>query len=180
MEDNLKEFIDDEMNIISGDQPNLNPKIVAKKTTDSQIKATGQPFMFGSYRRFYMQEDKLSHNEIADQHKETPQKFYEYLKELGEEVEFEKYFKKDDSPKSKLKEVSRIKAYDVIERILNKQSVVTDIFEKDELPTIEEIKNKETLLLDKLERIAEYIKNELTESEKKVILNYFTQKINNG
>lgn len=177
MNNELKEFIDDEMNIISGDQPNLEPSIVAKKTTDHQIKATGQPFMFGSYRRFYLQEKELPHNDTADKFKDEPKKFYEYLKEINQETEFESYFQKDNSAKSKLKEVSRLKAYDVIERILNKQSSVNDLFEKEELPTIEEIKNKETLLLDKLDRIAEYIKNGMSESEKRVVLEYFTNKI---
>ena len=44
-------------------------------------------------------------------------------------------------------------------------------------PTIEEIKNKEILLLDKLTKIAETIKDVMNEEEKNVIMSYFAEKI---
>ena len=46
-----------------------------------------------------------------------------------------------------------------------------------ELPTIEEIKNKEILLVDKLTKLAEAIKSVMSEEEKKVLLSYFAKQI---
>jgi len=46
-----------------------------------------------------------------------------------------------------------------------------------ELPTIEEIKNKEILLVDKLTKLAEAIKSVMNEEEKKVLLSYFAKQI---
>jgi hypothetical protein len=77
--------------------------------------------------------------------------------------------------KEKLKEISRDKAYKVMETLLSKRNT-TDIIKRN-LPTIEEIKNKEILLLDKLTKIAETIKDVMNEEEKNVIMSYFAEKI---
>ena len=181
MKKNVNEFINSDLSLIKGDEPNVDAKITAKKTTDQVVKAIGQPFMYGAYRRYYLSEKELPHTGKADEYKDDPEKFHNYLKELNEDNEFENYFKKPDNPKNKLKEISRIKAYEVIDRILdrNKQRD-SDILQKETLPTIEEIKERETLLLDKLTKIADYVKNEMSEQEKKVILDYFKNQINNG
>jgi hypothetical protein len=52
----------------------------------------------------------------------------------------------------------------------------TEIIKRN-LPTIDEIKNKEILLLDKLTKIAETIKDVMNEEEKNVIMSYFAEKI---
>ena len=46
-----------------------------------------------------------------------------------------------------------------------------------QLPTIEEIKGKEILLVDKLTKLAETIKSVMSEEEKRVILSYFAKQI---
>ena len=108
--------------------------------------------------------------------KDNPKAFHEYLESIGEGDQFESYFQKDDSPKSKLKEVGRIKAYEMMEALLSNKGANNDIVTK-QLPTLEEIKNKEVLLVDKLTRLAEAIKSVMSEDEKKVLLSYFANQI---
>jgi len=98
------------------------------------------------------------------------------LESIGEGDQFESYFQKDDSPKSKLKEISKIKAYEMMEALLATKNDNKDIVNR-ELPTIEEIKNKEILLVDKLTKLAEAIKSVMNEEEKKVLLSYFAKQI---
>lgn len=181
IDNSLSEFINDDMGLINGNVPNVDGKISARKTTDQTVKAVTQPFMYGAYRRYYLSEKELPHTSKADELKDNPKKFHEYLKEINEENSFEDYFKEIKTPKDKLKEISRVKAYEVIEQIFDKNKVKdADLLQKQTLPTIDEIKEKETLLLDKLTKIAEYVKNEMSEQEKKVILDYFKNHINNG
>ena len=90
------------------------------------------------------------------------------FQEIGNEGEkFENYFEASDI-KNKLSEVSKRKAIDLTNKILMEQS---------ESVTIEEIKNKEKLLLGKLDKIAESVKNIFTEKEKEVLLSYFKKSI---
>ena len=63
-----------------------------------------------------------------------------------------------------------------MEALLTKRRNEIDIINRN-LPTIEEIKNKEILLLDKLTKIAETIKDVMNEEEKDVIMSYFAEKI---
>lgn len=173
----IKEFITDKGTIIKGKTPNIDPKVSAKHTTDRSIKMTTQPFMFGSYRRYYLSEKELTHNKVADDMSNNPKKFYEYLKELGEQDSFEDYFQKESTIKEHIKDIAKNKAIDIIEDILQKRSKGSDIITKQELPTIEEIEEKEDLLLGNLNKIAEYIKNEMNDGEKKVILDHFKSRI---
>lgn len=174
MGENIKEFINSDGNIISSKVPNVDPKTSAKTTTDKSVGMRTQPYNFTIYN-VKLQEKELPYSEEANKMAENPGSFYEFLESVGETEKFEEYFEVSD-PKERLKEISRKKAYKMMETILTKKSVSTDVMTK-QLPTIEEIKNKEVLLLDKLTRIAETIKEVMSEDEKRVILSYFSEKI---
>lgn len=174
MDKNINEFINSDGTLINSKIPKIDPKISAKTTTDKSVKMRSQPYNFTIYN-VKLQETDMPYTKEADEMSDNPEKFYNFLKEKGEENLFEDYFEITD-PKEKLKEISRKKAYGVIETILNKRSFSNDVLTKNK-PTIEEIKNKEVLLLDKLTKIAETIKELMNEDEKKVILSYFSEKI---
>ena len=63
------------------------------------------------------------------------------------------------------------------EQILSQRKVQSDVLDKKPLPDIEDIKNKEKLIFTKLEKIAGYIKNNLTIQEKIVLEKYFNKLI---
>jgi hypothetical protein len=174
MGENIKEFINSDGSIISSKVPNIDPKTSAKTTTDKSVGMRTQPYNFTIYN-VKLQEKELPYSEEANKMAENPKSFYEFLESVGESVKFEEYFEVSD-PKERLKEISRKKAYKMMETILTKKSVSTDVMTK-QPPTIEEIKNKEVLLLDKLTKIAETIKEVMSDDEKKVILSYFNEKI---
>lgn len=174
MEKNIKEFVNSDGTIISSKIPNIDPKISAKTTTDKSIKMRSQPYNFTIYN-VKLQEKELPYSEQANKMSKNPENFYKFLETVGESDKFEEYFEISD-PKNRLKEISRKKAYDVMEALLSKQNTANDVIIKTP-PTIDEIKNKEVLLLDKLTKIAETIKEIMSEDEKKVILSYFGEKI---
>lgn len=176
MNKKIDEFVNDGGTLISSKVPNTDPKTTAKTTTDKSMKMRAQPFMYSVYRRFFNEGDNLPHTEKADEFKNNPKKFHSYLQSIGEGESFESYFQKEKSPKDKLKEISKNKAYNVLETLLASKNSDEDVFNKEPI-TIDEIKAKETLLLDKLTRIAETIKSIMSEDEKKTILTYFTQKL---
>ena len=175
MDNKMNEFVNADGEPIGSKIPIVDPKTSAKTTTDKSVHMRAQPFMYTVYRRFFG-EGELPHTAKADEMKDNPQKFHEYLKSIGEGDKFESYFQKDESPKAKLKEISRIKAYDMMEALLANKGTSSDIVTR-QLPTIEEIKNKEILLVDKLTKLAETIKSVMSEEEKKVLLSYFAQQI---
>jgi len=175
MENEVNEFVNPGGEPIGSKIPNIDPKTSAKTTTDKSVRMRAQPFMYTVYRRFFS-ESELPHTEKADEMKDNPKGFHEYLESIGEGDQFESYFQKDDSPKSKLKEISKIKAYEMMEALLATKNDNKDIVNR-ELPTIEEIKNKEILLVDKLTKLAEAIKSVMSEEEKKVLLSYFAKQI---
>ena len=175
MEKQVNEFVNADGEPIGSKIPIVDPKTSAKTTTDKSVHMRAQPFMYTVYRRFFS-ENELPHTEKADELKDNPKGFHEYLESIGEGDKFESYFQKDDSPQAKLKEISRIKAYEMMEALLSNKGNNNDIVSK-QLPTLEEIKNKEVLLVDKLTRLAEAIKNVMNEDEKKVILSYFAKQI---
>lgn len=177
MSNKLDEFIDDDGQLIGGKiPPNLNPKTTARTTTDKHVGMVAQPFMYGVYRRFFAEGD-LPFNEQADAMKDNPEQFHNFLKSKNLGEDFEKYFQKAINPEERLKEISREKAYKVIETILQKSGKDSDIFPKESLPTIDEIREKETLLLDKLDRIADGLKEQLSEGEKNVLLSHFKNRL---
>jgi hypothetical protein len=171
MGENIKEFINSDGNIISSKIPNLDPKISAKTTTDKSVGMRTQPYNFTIYN-VKLQEKELPYSEQANNMSENPGNFYKFLESVGESEKFDEYFEVSDV-KERLKEISRRKAYKMMETLLTKKSISTDVMTK-QLPTIEEIKNKEVLLLDKLTKIADTIKEVMSEEEKKVILSYFS------
>lgn len=174
MEDNLNEFINSDMELISKKTPdNIDPKTSAKTTTDKSVKMSRQPYNWTIYN-IKLQEKELEYSKKANELSQNPEQFYSFLESIGQANKFEEYFEKTD-PKTKLKEISKVKAYEVMEALLNRKNN-NDIITRN-LPTIEEIKNKEMLLLDKLTKIAETIKEVMSEDEKKVIMSYFSEKI---
>ena len=175
MANKVDEFVNAGGTLINSKIPNTDPKTTAKTTTDKSMKMRVQPFTFSSYRRFFS-ESELPHTEKADEFKDSPDKFHSYLKSLGEDHSFESYFQKDKSPKDKLKEISKNKAYNVLETLLANRDERQEVFDKVQ-PTLEEIQGKERLLFDKLSKIADAIKNVLSDDEKRLVLNYFAQKI---
>lgn len=175
MEKNINEFINSDGTLINSKVPNIDPKSTAKTTTDKSIGMRTQLYNFAMYNvRLY--EKELPHTDKANEMSDNPKLFYEYLESINEKDKFEEYFEKSDDVKSKLKEISRKKAYEVMETLLSKKNNYHDVIKKTQ-PTIEEIKNKEILLLDKLTKIAETIKQVMDEDEKKVILSYFGETI---
>jgi hypothetical protein len=173
MTDNIKEFVNADGKLISSKVPNTDPKTTAKTTTDKSMKMRAQPFMYTVYRRFFS-ESELPHTKKADEMKNDPKGFHQYLKSLGEGDKFESYFQKD--PKAALDEVAKEKAYKMMETLFTSKKDETDVLSKKQI-TIDEIRGKEQLLVDKLSKIAETIKHLMSEDEKKVLLSYFSQKI---
>jgi hypothetical protein len=174
MEEKIKEFVNSDGTLISSKIPNLDPKSTAKTTTDKSVKMRTQPYNWTIYN-VKLQEKEMPYSEEANKMAENPENFYKFLESVGNVDKFEEYFEISD-PKERLKEVSRLKAYEMMETIFNKRSISTDVITRTQ-PTIDEIKNKEVLLLDKLTRIADTIKEIMSEDEKKVILSYFSEKI---
>jgi hypothetical protein len=172
MNSNVKEFVNSDGTLISGKTPNIDAKTSAKTTTDKSVGMRTQPYNFTVYNVKLQEKDQPYSKEANEMLAED---FYKFLESVGEEVKFEEYFEISD-PKERLKEISRKKAYKVMETILTKRSISQDVLTK-QPPTIEEIKNKEILLLDKLAKIADTIKGVMSEDEKKVILSYFSEKI---
>ena len=171
----IKEFVDAGGTLISSKIPNTNPLTTAKKTTDASVKMRAQPFLYTVYRRFFS-ENELPHTAKADEYQNDPEKFHNYLKTIGEGDNFEQYFQKTETAKEKLKEIAKNKAYNMLEILLANKNDRPEVFNKVQ-PTIEEIKNKEVLLLDKLTKVAEAIKSVMNEDEKKVIIKYFNSMI---
>lgn len=175
MANDLNEFINSDMELISKKTPdNIDPKTSAKTTTDKSVKMSRQPYNWTIYN-IKLQEKDLPHSKKANEMSKNPEAFHKFLESIGENEKFNEYFEVAD-PKSKLKEISKAKAYDVMEALLTKRRNEIDIINRN-LPTIEEIKNKEILLLDKLTKIAETIKDVMNEEEKDVIMSYFAEKI---
>jgi hypothetical protein len=173
MTDNIKEFVNADGKLISSKVPNTDPKTTAKTTTDKSMKMRAQPFLYTVYRRFFS-EAELPHTNKADEMKNDPKGFHDYLNTIGEGDKFESYFQKDT--KAKLSEIAKEKAYGVMETLFSQKKDQTDVISKHQM-TIDEVRGKEQLLVDKLTKIAETVKNVMSEEEKKIILSYFTEKI---
>ena len=182
MEDNtknIKEFIDSDGDIISGDKKYIDYTSTTHDTTDAAILKTRQPFVFQNYRRYYG-ESTLPFNKTADECKDNPEKFYNFLYERGLEHTFEDYFLevkpkkevKPADPKEELKRKSKEKAFKMLEDLLSKKTNKDDILEK-EVITIDEIRKKENLILGKFDQLIEFFNNNMNESEKKILLSYF-------
>ena len=180
---NIKEFIDSDGDIIKGDKKYIDYTATSHDTTDASILKTRQPFVFQNYRRYYG-EATLPFNNEADGCKDNPGKFYQFLYEKGMEDTFEDYFlevkpKKDvkpANPKDKLKEISKEKAFKMLETLLAKKAEKSEIMLKEE-PTIDEIRKKENLILGKFDQIIEFFNNNMSEAEKKILLSYFEKSL---
>lgn len=175
----VQEFIDAENheNLIHGDDHISQSEIKSKSTTDQVVSATRQPVDIANYRRFPT-EASLPFNEQADAMATEPEKFYEFLREKSMEDTFEAYFVEDKSfLKNKLKEAALANALKMAEQILNHKNTETDVLDKN-IPTIEELKEREGLIITKLEKIGEYCKSHLSPQEKKLIINHFNRIIN--
>jgi len=180
----IKEFIDSDGTIISGDMKHIDYKNTSHDTTDAAILKTRQPFVFQNYRRYYG-EATLPFNEEADKQKDSPEKFYEFLYKKGLENTFEDYFievktKKDVKPANPEEDITKSKkdmAFKMLEDLMSRgkdSSIIT----RDMPVTIEEIKEKENLILGKLDKLIEFFNENMNESEKKVLLDYFKKSLN--
>ena len=81
-------------------------------------------------------------------------------------------------PKDKLKEIAKEKAYKMLETLLAKRKD-SDYLISRNMPTIDEIKNKEKLLFDKFDNLIEFFRENLNEEEKKLLLSYFEKSLTN-
>lgn len=174
MENEIKEFINSDGTLISGKIPNVDAHTTAKTTTDKSVGMRTQPYNFTIYNVKLQEIDGKPHYKKANELANNPESFYKFLESINEQDKFEEYF--EVNPSNKLKVVSRKKAYEVMETILNKHSKFSDVISK-KMVTIDEVKEKETLLLDKLTVIAETIRDIMSEEEKDVIVSYFKDKI---
>lgn len=175
--DIIKEFISDDYAALSNKVPkNIDPKTTSHVTTDKLMRMVAQPFVFTNYRRYYG-EAILPYNDVADNCESDPEKFYNFLKKHKAESTFEEYFH-EEHPDNKINEVAKQKAIDIIEDIITKKQIYQDVFNReDTLPNIDEVKNKNKLIFGQLDRIMEYCKNNLSDSEKKIILSYINENI---
>ena len=183
---NIKEFIDQDGDIISGDKKYIDYTSTTHDTTDATILKTRQPFVFQNYRRYYG-EAALPFNKEADKCKDDPEKFHKFLYEKGMEHTFEDYFLeakprmkdvKPANPKEELKKVAKERAFKMLEDLLSRKNEGDRLMPK-ELPTIEEIKDKENLILGKFDQLIEFFNENMNEAEKKVLLSYFEKSLNN-
>jgi hypothetical protein len=183
----IKEFIDADGDMISGDKKYIDYTATTHDTTDATILKTRQPFVFQNYRRYYG-EATLPFNKEADKCKDDPEKFHKFLYEKGMEHTFEDYFLeakprmkdvKPADPKDKLKEIAKEKAFKMLETLLAKRNESDKLITK-QLPTIEEIKDKENLILGKFDQLIEFFNQNMSEDEKKVLLDYFQKSLTNA
>ena len=82
------------------------------------------------------------------------------------------------NPKDRLKEIAKEKAFKMLETLLAKRNESDNLITK-KLPTIEEIKDKENLILGKFDQLIEFFNENMNEAEKKVLLSYFEKSLNN-
>jgi len=179
--DILKEFISDDYGALNDKTPsNLDPKTTSHTTSDKLMKMVGQPFVFTNYRRYYG-EAVLPFNEQADENKENPEKFYNFLKKHKAEATFEEYFH-EKKPGDEINEIAKQKAIDIIEDIITKRQIYHDVFNREDesnLPSIDEIKDSNKLIFGQLDKILEFVKNNLDDTQKKLILSYISENLNN-
>lgn len=166
MKKNIKEFINSDMGLIHSKVPNLDPKITAKKTTDGSIPMRTQPYNYTIYN-IKLQEKELEHSKKAAKYSKDPKKFHDYLQSIGEGDKFEEYFETKKTNESFLKTVSKNKFFDLVENIL----------EEEKTQQINEIKQKEPILMEKLNKITETIKSVLNENERDVLLKYLNKRL---
>lgn len=178
--DILKEFISDDYGALNDKTPsNLDPKTTSHTTSDKLMKMVGQPFVFTNYRRYYG-ESVLPFNNEADNYKDKPEKFYNFLKKNKSESTFEEYFH-EKKPSDEINEIAKQKAIDIIEDIITKRQIYQDVFNRknDSTTTIDEVKESNKLIFGQLDKIIEFVKNNLDESQKRLILSYINENINN-
>ena len=92
MEDNLNEFINSDMELISKKTPDIvDPKTSAKTTTDKSVKMSRQPYNWTIYN-IKLQEKDLEYSNKANELSQNPEQFYSFLESIGEASKFEEYF----------------------------------------------------------------------------------------
>lgn len=183
----IKEFINSDGSIIKGDKKYIDYTATTHDTTDASISKTRQPLDFYMNARYYS-EATLPFNDEADKCKNDPEKFYKFLYEKGMEDTFEDYFLekkpkmkdvKPVDPKEELKKVAKEKAFKMLETLLAKNNQSDRLISKESV-TIEEIKDKENLILGKFDRLIEFFNENMNEVEKKVLMDYFQKSLNNA
>ena len=175
----INEFITPDYGSLSSKMPpDTNAKGESHITSDKMMRMVAQPFVFVNYRRYYG-EAELPYSEEADKFAKNPEKFYEFLKSKGAEKEFESYFTNEKPVEDKLKNVKKEKFIKMLEVILTKKDIENDVFSKDDgnLPTMDEVKDKNKLIFGHLDKILEFVKQNMDEKEKKLILSYIKENI---
>lgn len=183
----IKEFIEDDGTLINSKMPpNINRMATSKQTTDQHVASSRQGMVWMNYRRFYGEAgETLPFAKEADQWKNSPEKFFNFLKSKGKQDEFGKYFVKKDDKVEKtnvtkvLKEAGKEKMQKLIEDLVAKKRD-TELVKKtaEDKPSYTQLKERETLILNKLEKIIEDIQSIFTSDEQDVILDYITQMMN--
>lgn len=173
----VQEFIsaEDSGELIHGDRNQTrHDQITSKSTTDQHVAATRQAGMSignqyaSGYQRTFS-EDVLPFSEDADRMQEQPEEFRKFLQDKGMEDSFPSYFTPVPEKSQALK---------MAEAILAKRRESTDVIDKTPLPTIDEVKGEHKLIMDKFEKIASFIKENMSPQQKTVILNHFNSLIN--
>jgi hypothetical protein len=160
---------------------------MSKQTTDQHVASARQGMVWMNYRRFYGETDEnLPFAKEADKWEKDPQSFFKFLKSKGKQDEFNKYFvKKEDKKETTnaakvLKEYQKDKMKKLVEDLITKKRENADIVKKkdEDVPSIENLKEREPALFKKITSIAETIKSVFTDKERDVVIDYINQIIN--
>lgn len=180
----IKEFIEDDGTLINSKMPpNINRMATSKSTTDQHVAASRQGMVWMNYRRFYGETDEtLPFTKEADKWEKDPESFFKFLKSKGKQYEFKKYFVRKEEKKdvkSTLNETARIKMQELVNDLVSKRRE-EELVKKDseDKPTIDQLKERETVLIKKITTVAESIKSVFTEDECDVIIDYIEQIVN--
>ena len=66
--------------------------------------------------------------------------------------------------------------------VITKRQIYNDVFNREDesnLPSIDEIKDSNKLIFGQLDKILEFVKNNLDDAHKKLILSYISENLNN-
>lgn len=177
MRKKLYEFVDSNGFLIKGAIPNIDPKVSAKHTTDKSIAQSRQSYNWTIYN-VKLQENPLEYSKDLETMGGDPEKFYQFLKNKGQQEKFKDYFQRNDADSNGNNNQNQQQSQvGVSETLLPKSSSTNRDFVPKNRVSIEEIKQKETLLLDKLTKIAEAMKSCLNEEEKNEVISYFKEKM---
>lgn len=148
----LQEFLDaeDPTKLVHGDehQTTQDETQPTHKTSDQAIQATRQGVTLPIMNSIGLYEDDIENPEVKNL-------------------------------KDKLKEAARANAWKLAEQLLNqKKKEDSDIINKTPIPSIEQLKEKEGIIIEKLDKLMEFCKNNFTPTENKALISYFNSTLN--